>query len=136
MKRKAVSGVILTLLLVGMLAWAFDIQPTKAGKTIYIRADGSVEGTTDTTTVDNIVHTFTNDISDSLVVERDDITIDGMGYTLQGHNRRPCGSSPAVADGVVYVGSDKFYALNALTGAHVFYLMTSLMGTLFPISLA
>jgi len=40
MKLKAVSGIILTLLFVGMLA--FGIQPVKASGNIYIRADGSI----------------------------------------------------------------------------------------------
>ncbi|UCE15779.1 MAG: right-handed parallel beta-helix repeat-containing protein [Candidatus Bathyarchaeota archaeon] len=42
---KAVSGILLTLLLIGMLTLAFNIQLVKASGTIYtIRADGSVEG--------------------------------------------------------------------------------------------
>ena len=37
------------------------------------------------------------------------------------HGRRLCDSSPAVANGVVYVGSDdgNVYALNAATGAEL-----------------
>ena len=37
------------------------------------------------------------------------------------HNRRRVSSSPAVADGKVYVGSydSKVYCLNAATGAHI-----------------
>jgi parallel beta-helix repeat protein len=33
---------------------------------------------------DNVTYTFTADITDSIVVERDNIIIDGAGYTLQG----------------------------------------------------
>ena len=43
MKLKAVSGMMLTLLFVGMLTLAFDIQPVKAGGIIYVGADGSVD---------------------------------------------------------------------------------------------
>jgi hypothetical protein len=34
---------MLTLLTLSMLTLAFDIQPVKAGGTIYIRADGSID---------------------------------------------------------------------------------------------
>jgi len=52
---------------------------------IYIRADGSIEGTTDISTTDNIAYTFTDNIfNQSIVVERDNITIDGAGYTIKG----------------------------------------------------
>ena len=85
MKRKAVSGIRLTLLLVGMLTLAFNIQPVKASGTIYIRADGSVDPPdAPIYTGDNVTYTLTDNISDEVVVERDHITVDGAGYTLQG----------------------------------------------------
>jgi len=84
MKSRAVSGIMLSLLLIGMLALAFDIQPVKASGTIYIRADGSVEGTTYISSVDNITYTFTANINDEIVVERDNVVVDGTGHTVQG----------------------------------------------------
>jgi hypothetical protein len=46
-KRKMVLAITLTLLLMSMLTLAFNIQPVKAeGGTIYIRADGSIDGQT------------------------------------------------------------------------------------------
>jgi len=51
--------------------------------TIYIRSDGSVEGT-DKIQRDGDVYTFISDISGSIVVEKNDIVIDGAGFTLQG----------------------------------------------------
>ncbi|MDH5779210.1 MAG: hypothetical protein OEZ29_01285, partial [Candidatus Bathyarchaeota archaeon] len=84
MKRKAVMGIMLTLLFVGILSLTFGIQPVKAIGTIYIRADGSIEGTTDIMTVDNVTYTFTDNINGSIVIERDNIVVDGAGYTLQG----------------------------------------------------
>ncbi|MDH5451043.1 MAG: right-handed parallel beta-helix repeat-containing protein, partial [Candidatus Bathyarchaeota archaeon] len=69
--------------LVGTLNIAFRIQRVKATGTIYIRADGSIEGTTKISTVDNVTYTFTGSINNSIVVERSNITIDGNGYTLQ-----------------------------------------------------
>jgi len=45
---------MLSLLLIGMLILTFNIQQVKASGTIYIRADGNIEGTTDISTVDNV----------------------------------------------------------------------------------
>jgi parallel beta-helix repeat protein len=80
---KPVSGVMLTWLLIGMMTLSFNVQPVKASGTIYIRADGSVEGT-DKIQRDGNTYTFVDDINDSIVVERDNIVIDGAGYALQG----------------------------------------------------
>lgn len=68
-----------------MLTLAFNNKAVKAvSGTIYIRADGSIEGTTNIKTDDRITYVFTANISDSVIVERSNITIDGKGYTLQG----------------------------------------------------
>jgi len=60
MKLKAVSGIMLILLFMGMLTLAFDIRPVKAQLgTIYIRADGSVDPpTANITSVDNSLTTL------------------------------------------------------------------------------
>jgi parallel beta-helix repeat protein len=93
MKRKMVSAVTLTLLLISMLTLAFNIQPVKAEGTIYIRADGSVDPpTAPISSIDNVTYTFTGDIYDSIVVERSSIIIDGAGHTLSG-NRSGTGVS-------------------------------------------
>ena len=86
MDRKAASGIMLTLLLTSMLTLAFNIQSVRAEEgTIYIRADGSVDPpTANITSVNNITYTFTSHIYDSIVVERDNIVVDGAGYTAQG----------------------------------------------------
>jgi parallel beta-helix repeat protein len=85
LKRKIVAAIILTLLLVGMLTLAFNVQSVKASGTVYIRADGSIDPpTAPISTVDNVTYTFTGDINDSIVIERDTIIVDGAGYTLQG----------------------------------------------------
>ena len=85
MKVKTVSGIMLTLLLVSMLTFAFNIQTVRASGTIYIRADGSVEPlTANITSADNVTYYFTDNNYDEIVVERDNIVVDGAGYTLQG----------------------------------------------------
>jgi len=77
---------MLTLQLIVMLTLTFNFQPVKASGTIYIRADGSVDPpTANITSVDKVTYTFTGNIFDySIVVERDNIVVDGAGYTLQG----------------------------------------------------
>ena len=68
-----------------MLTLAFNIQPAEASGTIYIRADGSIDpSTANITSLDNVTYTFTDDISESIWVERDNIIIDGANYILQG----------------------------------------------------
>jgi len=96
MGRKAVSGIMLALLLISMLTLAFDIQPVKAdyvwNETIYIRADGSVEPAgVPISTVDNVTYALTDNIignvpvsSSAVVVQRDSIVVQGAGYTVQG----------------------------------------------------
>jgi len=85
--RRIFSGIMLTFL-IGMLAWSFKIQPsfgTWMGETIYIKADGSVSPpNAPISSIDNVTYTFTGNIYDEIVVQRDNIVIDGAGYTLQG----------------------------------------------------
>jgi len=85
MKLRAVSGMMLTLFMLSMLTLAFNIQPVRASGAIYIRADGSVDPpTAPISSVDNVTYTFTGNISDYIVVERDNIVVDGAGYTVHG----------------------------------------------------
>ncbi len=60
------------------------IQPVRASGTIYIRANGLVEGTDKIVTADNVTYTFADNISDSIVVERDNIIVDGAGHSVTG----------------------------------------------------
>jgi len=83
---------MLILLAISMLTLAFNIQQVNASGTTYIRADGSVEGTTDISSADNITYTFTDNIYDSIVVERDNIVVDGAGYTVQGEGSETGGA--------------------------------------------
>jgi parallel beta-helix repeat protein len=79
----------LMLLLVGTLSGVFEVRRVEASGTIYIRADGSIEPPdAPISTVDNVTYTLTDIISsdgDGIVVERDNIVIDGTGQTLQGN---------------------------------------------------
>ena len=85
MKYKVTMGIVLSVLLVGILSLAFNVQPAKASETIYIRADGTVEPlTANITSADNATYYFTGNNYDQIVVNRSDIIIDGNGHTLQG----------------------------------------------------
>jgi parallel beta-helix repeat protein len=84
MNRKAVSGIMLTLLLIDMLILTFNFQPVKAFGNIYIRADGSVDPPTAPIQRDGNIYTFTDNIYDKIVVERDNVVVDGAGYKVQG----------------------------------------------------
>jgi parallel beta-helix repeat protein len=83
-----ITAVMILLLIIGALTLAHNVRLVKAAGTVYIRADGSIDPpTTPISSVDNITYTFTDDINDtSLIVERDNIVIDGTGHTIQGGN--------------------------------------------------
>lgn len=74
---------VLLLSLCALLLAAPIVRSAEANGAVYIRADGSVEGT-DKIQCDGNVYTFTDDIFDSIVVEKDDVLVDGAGYSLQG----------------------------------------------------
>jgi parallel beta-helix repeat protein len=88
MEKKTASAIMLTLLLTSMVTLAFNIQPVKATGTIYIRADGSIDPPdSPLSTVDNATYTLTSNVTsdaDGIVVKRDNVVIDGAGYTVQG----------------------------------------------------
>jgi parallel beta-helix repeat protein len=83
--RKILVMGIATLFLgaVGSVFFKVNMLAHASG-TIYIRANGLVEGTDKITNENNVTYTFTDDINDSIVVERSNIIIDADGYTLNG----------------------------------------------------
>jgi parallel beta-helix repeat protein len=78
------SVIILILIFSFVLVTFPKIEEVKAQGTIYIRADGSVEGT-DKIQRDGNVYTFTYNIEPKIVVERDNIVIDGADFRIQGN---------------------------------------------------
>jgi parallel beta-helix repeat protein len=82
--KRSASLMILLLLVFSVLLTFSQIAPVKAEGTIYIREDGTVEGT-DKILRDGNIYTFTSDIYGPIVVEKDDVVIDGAGYTLEGN---------------------------------------------------
>jgi parallel beta-helix repeat protein len=81
--RKIKGLLMCTLFMVGILTLTFNVAPVRAGGTVYIRSDGSVDpSTAPISTVDNVTYTFTDNIHDSIVVQRDNIVVDGAGYNV------------------------------------------------------
>jgi parallel beta-helix repeat protein len=84
---KMVSGTMLMLLLTGVLVLVFDVQTVMAMGTIYIRADGSIDPPTAPIQRDGDVYALIGDITsdaDGIVIERNNMTLDGAGYTVKG----------------------------------------------------
>ena len=83
--KKITSTLVLLLILSFIFISLPQIEVAKAQATIYIRADGSVEGTGKIEQTGNF-YSFTDNINGSIIVERDNIIIDGAGYTLSGNS--------------------------------------------------
>jgi parallel beta-helix repeat protein len=84
------SLVLSTLMLANMFAFAFVVQLGEASfLTIHIRTDGSVEPATLLIQRHGDLYVLTGNIkvtldNDGLVVERDNVVLDGAGYTIKG----------------------------------------------------
>lgn len=75
---------MLVFLAIGMLALSFEVQQARASGTgtIYINADGSITpSTAPISTVDNVTYTLNGDVG-QMVVERNNIIIDGANHTV------------------------------------------------------
>ena len=84
MNKEIVIAISLALLLASLATYAFILPPVVAGGTVYIRADGTVDGTNSITSSDNVTYMFTANVNDSIAVERNHIVLDGGGYTVHG----------------------------------------------------
>jgi parallel beta-helix repeat protein len=83
---KNISLVLVTFLLLGCFSSTLNFELAHADVgTIYIRVDGSVDPpSAPILNVGNIYYTFASNISDSIVVEHDNIVVNGAGYVLAG----------------------------------------------------
>jgi parallel beta-helix repeat protein len=88
MSRKFVLTTFFITVLIGTLAFSFEVQRVEASGTIYIRADGSIDPPTAAiTTADNITYVLTGNITsdaNGIVVERNNIILDGAGHMIEG----------------------------------------------------
>ena len=77
--------IVLMLVLSNLVKLILHCNAGDATQTIYIRADGSVEPeSAPISSIGNVTYVFTANISESIVIERDNITLDGKGHMLQG----------------------------------------------------
>ncbi len=99
-------------LLVGMLA-SSGVRLTRAVGSIYIRDDGSIDPqTASISSVDNFTYTLTSDIdseTDGIVVERNNIVIDGNGHMLQGSSDP---NGVGIGNGIVLSGRENVTVQN------------------------
>ena len=83
-----VSGILGLVLSVVVFGVVLNVPVVRASGTIYIRADGSIDPpTAPISSVDNVTYILTGNIAsdaDGIVIERDNITLVGSGYTVQG----------------------------------------------------
>lgn len=87
MKRLArtVSATLLALLIFDLWMLSLNIFTVRAVGTIFIRSDGTLDpATASISSIDGVTYTFTNSVSDEIVVEKSNIIIDGAGFPLQG----------------------------------------------------
>jgi parallel beta-helix repeat protein len=83
--KSIVLTMALMIVFIGTLGVSTNVHKVEASGTIYIKADGSIDpSTANITSADNVTYTFTDNIYESIVVQRNNITIDGASYKLEG----------------------------------------------------
>ena len=86
--RKKADGLVFSLCAVVLLSAAFaatlNVPKVLAQGTITILPNGTISPlTAPIATTDNVTYTFTDNASEEIVVQRNNVIIDGKGYTLQ-----------------------------------------------------
>jgi parallel beta-helix repeat protein len=85
--NKTVSTLVTILCLLSavfLVRLAFNTKPVEASGDVNIMPDGSVEPSNAPIHREGDFYTFTDNIYDSIAIGRDNIIVDGNGYTLQG----------------------------------------------------
>jgi len=75
---------VLSFLLLFTVFSVWNVALVRGAEFITINADGSVSGTSSIVSGDNTTYTFTGNITGYITVARNNIIIDGAGYTLEG----------------------------------------------------
>ena len=79
-----IKSTFVVLLVLSLVLVTFpQIGVVNAEAKIYIRSDGIVEGTDKIQRTGNI-YIFKGDITGSIILEKDDIVLDGAGLTFKG----------------------------------------------------
>ena len=82
--RKATLTVLMVLT-IALVSFPQIVIVNAQSNTIFIRADGTVEGTDKIIQSQGNIYTFTDDIFGEIKVQRGDCVIDGAGFTLKGN---------------------------------------------------
>ncbi len=83
--KRVVGFVFVVALLLVSLASSVEFASSEATlQTIYIKSEGTVEPADVPIQRNGDTYTFTADICGTIVVEKDNLVIDGAGYTLYG----------------------------------------------------
>ena len=81
MKRLALATTLLVVLVSAVTLSSSVVGVAEAAASgVYINADGSVQGTTSIQRIEEL-YTFTGDFAGPLYFQRDNIVVDGTGYT-------------------------------------------------------
>src|SRR3990170_8348515 len=80
--KKSTSFIL--LLIIASVITLSQIGKVYAGVNIYIRADGSVDPATAPILRNGNGYTLTGNVSSSIVIQKDDIVLDGAGYWING----------------------------------------------------
>jgi len=94
LSSRVVSCTILVLFLTSVSVLTFSVEPVRAEAFIYIRADGSIDPPSTQIQKNGDIYTLNDDIFNAtLVVERNNITLDGSGHMLRESREPPahCG---------------------------------------------
>jgi len=79
-----ICSLFLVLVLLEVFGVAIIVQRVGASGSIHIRADGSIEPpTASITSADNVTFIFTGEIYESIVIERDNIVVDGQAMKFK-----------------------------------------------------
>jgi len=142
MRSKLILGMILILLFVGLSKSILNTQPVRANEPvyIYIRADGSIDPpAANITNLNNINYTFTDDNWASIVIERDNIVVDGASYILHGTTNEAAinltGRSNVIIKNVEIWGTSN-YCIYLNQSSNITISWNSVGGTSTPITLA
>jgi len=84
---KTKTTIILLLVFSFVLVSLPEISIVKADSTIYIRPNGDIEAT-DLIERNGDVYKFTSNIYAPIIIERNNIVLDGGGFTLEGSSIR------------------------------------------------
>jgi parallel beta-helix repeat protein len=87
--KRLLSQMVAVLLLIGGLTLVLATPRAKSTVTVYIMADGSVNPSSAPIRRDGDTYTLSDDMAfmgdtNGIVIERDNITVDGAGFRLQG----------------------------------------------------